>query len=209
MLADRTTDAELVARVLKAAGVDCDITCAESVSECRNRLLVSPPNLVLADCLLLPGVKGGPAFDVGQARYSDVPLIVVTGASGDGASVEALCGGASGSVQNDRLEGLPAAVLRALRRAGQQEAGDAAERNLCESQIRYRGLCDVSNVGIVVIEAESGMIREENPSICNAWGGRGRNLSAIGPRGLISSKAQRGTGRALARTHDSPRERST
>jgi signal transduction histidine kinase/ActR/RegA family two-component response regulator len=90
------------------------------------------PDVVVAD-YSLPGFDGLAALQIVRQHAADTPIVVFSGALGDERAVELLKLGATDYVLKDRMDRLPAAVLRARR-----EALDAAQRRRNEASLLYR-----------------------------------------------------------------------
>src|SRR5918994_2370975 len=103
-LEDHESDRELVARTLRAEGIDCDVTEAECREEFE-RALKDPPDLILSD-YSIPGFRGDEAQVMAQLRCPDVPFVFVSGSIGEERAVERLKSGATDYVLKDRLDKL-------------------------------------------------------------------------------------------------------
>jgi signal transduction histidine kinase len=127
-LEDDATDRELVARMLRAEGLDCEVVKAE----CREdfeRALDQPPDLILSD-FSIPGFAGDEAQDIAHIRCPDVPFVFVSGSIGEERAVERLKRGATDYVLKDRLDKLAPAVRRAIREAEERRRRAEAETEL-------------------------------------------------------------------------------
>src|SRR5687767_8876682 len=128
-LEDDEADRELVARTLRAEGIDCAVVQAE----CREdfeRALDDPPDLILSD-YSIPGFSGDEAQNMARSRCPNVPFMFVSGSIGEERAVEHLKSGATDYVLKDRLDKLGTAVKRALR-----EADERRRRANAESELR-------------------------------------------------------------------------
>jgi PAS domain S-box-containing protein len=136
MLEDSETDAELIERSLKSAGLAFTAKRVETEPQFAAAIEQFAPDIVLAD-FKLPSYDGLSAVKYVHSHYPDLPVIVVTGALGDETAVELIKAGASDYVLKDRMARLATAVQRAVSVAGQaarlrkQEAAvHTAEKNL-------------------------------------------------------------------------------
>jgi PAS domain S-box-containing protein len=166
MLEDRAADAALNERELRKAGIEFTALRVETEKQFRRKLLEFRPDLILAD-FKLPAWDGHSALAVAQAQCPEVPFVFVTGTLGEETAVEMILGGASDFILKQRVDRLGGAVLRALRSADQKKELNLAERRLRDSEVRYRGLFEGANDGILIVDAESGMIVDANPFLCN------------------------------------------
>jgi signal transduction histidine kinase len=127
-LEDDEADRELVARTLRAEGIDCAVVQAE----CREdfeRALDDPPDLILSD-YSIPGFSGDEAQNMARSRCPNVPFMFVSGSIGEERAVEHLKSGATDYVLKDRLDKLGTAVKRALREADERRRRASAEADL-------------------------------------------------------------------------------
>ena len=112
ILEDNPDDAELVARRLKQAGLNCSWQRVETEADYAAQL--DPRlDLILAD-YTLPQYDALRALQHLQARQLDIPFIVTTGMQGEEAAVECMKYGAADYLLKDRLARLGPAVVHAL-----------------------------------------------------------------------------------------------
>jgi PAS domain S-box-containing protein len=120
VLEDDPYDAELVVATLRRAAPDLKFEVLDSAALFRQRLAEADFNIILAD-YNLGGWTAIEALELLRQSGKDIPLVVVTGALGDDAAVECVRQGAADYVLKDRLERLPVAVDRAVRRKAYAE----------------------------------------------------------------------------------------
>ena len=135
ILEDDPTDAELIRRELRKAGLDFTSRWVQDKDGFLQTLDGAAPALVLVD-YSVPGFDGLTALRLAKERCGDIPVIVVSGAIGEETAVEALKAGATDYVLKQRLGRLGPVALRALQEGRQakesrrvaQEAKQAAEK---------------------------------------------------------------------------------
>ncbi len=132
LLEDEPTDAELIERELRTAGLPIDPTRVQSEAEFARAIAECMPDLILAD-YKLPAFDGLAALAMAKERCPDVPFIFVTGAMGEEVAIETLVCGATDYVLKDRLSKLLPAVERAL-----AEAEGRVQRREAEEALRDR-----------------------------------------------------------------------
>jgi len=115
ILEDDPWDAELVVNALRRATPALKFEILESSALFRQRLEEADFDIILAD-YNLGGWTALDALETLRQSGKDIPLVVVTGALGDEAAVECVRQGAADYVLKDRLERVPVAVDRAVRR---------------------------------------------------------------------------------------------
>ncbi|WP_194164606.1 sensor histidine kinase [Microvirga thermotolerans] len=129
LLEDSALDAELVAEILAEAGMTHRITRVVSAQEFLQAVGQEEWDLILAD-YVLPGFDGLAALAMARERRPQTPFIFVSGALGEEIAVEALKLGATDFVVKQRLERLPATLLRALSEASERRQRQQAQAEL-------------------------------------------------------------------------------
>ncbi|WP_134500319.1 sensor histidine kinase [Microvirga pakistanensis] len=130
LLEDSALDAELVAEALSSAGLSVSVERVILEDEFARALRDDSWDLVLAD-YRLPGFDGLNALALVREHRPELPFIFVSGALGEEVAVEALKRGATDYVLKDRLDRLPATVLRAL-----AEARERSERRQAQEALQ-------------------------------------------------------------------------
>ncbi len=130
MLEDTPSDADLAERELRKAGIAFTSLRVESRDAFIRALDEFRPDIVLSD-YKLPNFDGRAALEIVRRDYSEVPVVMVTGALSDIEAVDLIHAGARDYVLKDRLARLAPAVQRAL--AAEQEA---RARRQAEEQLR-------------------------------------------------------------------------
>jgi len=113
MLEDSPTDAELVERELRKAGMTFTARRVETQEAFAHALKDFLPDIVLSD-YNLPGFGGMAALGMVRHNYPETPVIFVTGALSDKDAANLIRLGAKDYVLKDRLARLAPAVQRAL-----------------------------------------------------------------------------------------------
>ena len=135
LLEDSALDAELVMEALSSAGLSVSMERVVLEEDFSRALHGGEWDLVLAD-YLLPGFNGLNALALVRGQCPELPFVFVSGALGEEVAVEALKRGATDYVIKDRLDRLPATVLRALaearERTEKRQAQDALQKLLDE-----------------------------------------------------------------------------
>ena len=115
ILEDDPWDAELVLVTLRRATPGLQAEVLDSSELFKQRLEESEFDIIVAD-YNLGGWTALDALEILRQSGKSIPLVVVTGALGDEAAVECVRQGAADYVLKDRLERVPIAVDRAVRR---------------------------------------------------------------------------------------------
>jgi diguanylate cyclase (GGDEF)-like protein/PAS domain S-box-containing protein len=136
---DVEVDAELAARELRRAGIVCDVRRVATADQYESALKDFQPHVILSD-FSMPGFDGMEALAIARRLAPDIPFVFVSGTLGEEYAIRALKNGASDYVLKTNLVRLPAAVERALEQAKERGARQRLERDLQESERRYRKL---------------------------------------------------------------------
>ncbi len=139
MVEDVATDAELVLRELKRAGIRCEARRVETAVDYRRELEEFQPHVILSD-FTMPRFDGMEALAIASQSYPDIPFIFVSGTLGEEYAVRSLKNGATDFVLKTHLIRLPPAVERAIKEADERRVRQALEHELRESEKRYREL---------------------------------------------------------------------
>jgi PAS domain S-box-containing protein len=164
-LEDGDTDAELVERELRRAGLKFSKRRVETRDAFIEALKQFVPSVVLLD-LQLPAFDGESALAIVRREYPEIPAIMVTGAVGDEKAVGLLKAGAADYVLKDRLARLGPAVQRALFEASESRALKQAESALRESERRFATMLDKVSLVAAMLDRE-GRITYANDYLLN------------------------------------------
>jgi diguanylate cyclase (GGDEF)-like protein/PAS domain S-box-containing protein len=133
---DVATDAGLIARELKKAGIDHHMTRVETEPDFLRALETLAPDIILSD-FSMPHFDGLTALDRARAKTPDTPFIFVSGTIGEEVAIESLKRGAVDYILKTNLKRLGPAVKRALQDVEERRARLSAERQLNEARIRF------------------------------------------------------------------------
>jgi two-component sensor histidine kinase len=129
-LEDSALDAELVTEALIDADLSVSIERVVSADEFTRAVRDESWDLILAD-YLLPAFDGLNALEIAREISRATPFVFVSGALGEEVAVEALKRGATDYVLKDKLDRLPATILRAL-----AEARERGERKRAQEALQ-------------------------------------------------------------------------
>ena len=161
ILEDAPADAQLMLEELRHAGSEAVWQRVETDAEYL-ACLDPAPDLILAD-YILPQFDALRALCLMQERGLDIPFIVVTGAVSEEVAVECMKLGASDYLLKDRLARLGPAVIQALEQKKLREEKQRAEKNLRESEARFRALIENATDLILVLNPDN-TLRYVSPS---------------------------------------------
>ncbi|MGA2328666.1 MAG: PAS domain S-box protein [Bryobacteraceae bacterium] len=161
---DDSADVELSLRELRKAWFDVQGDVVQTPEELAERMRAKSYDLALVD-YRLPGWTGLDALDLLRAEGSELPVILLTGGTGEEAAVECLKRGAIEYVLKNHLERLPVAVRRALEDKSLREARRRAEEALRLSEASKRSLIEHATYGIGRASLTRDRFLEVNPAL--------------------------------------------
>jgi len=128
-LEDNLQDQELVAAMLSAAEIECEITNADDNKSFKDALERIEADLIISD-FTMPGYTGVRALQLAQQMCESVPFIFFSGTIGEDAAIQSLKNGATDYVLKQNPDRLVTAVRRALVEADERAARKHAEEEL-------------------------------------------------------------------------------
>jgi hypothetical protein len=161
-LEDDPRNAELVRDKLQQARLACELRVASDRAEYEAALAQTRFDLILSD-YRLPNYDGMAALALARAQQPDVPFILISGTLGEEAAVDCVLRGATDYLLKQRLDRLVLAVLRALAEAEEHRKRREAEESMRASEAQYRRLFEAAQDGILILDAETGMVVDVNP----------------------------------------------
>ncbi len=151
---DSEDDAILLLRELRRGGYEPVFERVETPSAMENALAKHAWDVVISD-YVMPCFSGPEALKLLQQSGYDIPFIIVSGKIGEDVAVEAMKAGAHDYIIKGNLARLIPAIERELREAAVRRERKAAEKELKESEERFRAIFDNASDGILVAESES------------------------------------------------------
>lgn len=133
ILEDEPTDAELMERELRKAGIDFVSRRVDTKDAFIQALEEFRPDVVLAD-YKRPNFGGLTALKIVRRTHPEVPVIIVTGMLGEELAIELLKAGAKDYVLKDNLARLAPAVQRAFSEEQGIRTRKAAEKAVREAE---------------------------------------------------------------------------
>ncbi len=146
LVEDSPIDAKLILHELRHTARPITHERVEDAAAMRAALAKGGWHLIISDWSL-PRFSALAALDVQKSMASDLPFIIVSGALGEAAAVDAMRAGAHDYVLKDNLVRLVPAVERELR-----DAGERHERRVQEA--RFRALIEKSQDGVALADTD-------------------------------------------------------
>jgi diguanylate cyclase (GGDEF)-like protein len=139
LVEDNAADAEIIARHLARARIDCAIHRVQTETDLVSALIARSFDLIISD-FSLPGFDGLRALEIAITRAPHVPFIFVSGTIGEERAIEAVRRGATDYVLKTNLARLSSAVERALREAAIKAEQRHSEAMRREQEVRLQRL---------------------------------------------------------------------
>jgi diguanylate cyclase (GGDEF)-like protein/PAS domain S-box-containing protein len=168
LVEDSVEDAEILLREMRIKGLNVEARRVQTSPAFEEALADFNPDLILSD-YSLPGFDGPEALQITQLRRPDTPFIFVSGTIGEERAIRALKHGAADYVLKDNRARLAPAIERALRDAQDRDARRWAQRELQQSEERFRFAMQFSSVGMALV-APDGRWLAANPVLCEIVG---------------------------------------
>jgi two-component system sensor histidine kinase UhpB len=144
---DSREDHVLVRFALQRQLMPCSLTLVDSFDGIRQALRQEAFDIVLAD-YHLPGFTGLDAWAEVQQQLPGMPFVLLSGAIGEEAAVDAVHRGVSDYLLKDRLDRLAHVIRRAMEVTTSRNAQVQAAAELAESRLRLAALAEHLQVSI-------------------------------------------------------------
>lgn len=152
ILEDVAADVTLIHHELRTGGIPFTSRRVETREDFLQEVEENPPDVILSDHGL-PGFDGFSALAIARERTPNTPFIFVTGTMGEEVAIDSLRSGATDYVLKNRMSNLVPAVQRALRLSEERKKRIKAEKELRESEERFRLLVDgVKDYAIFMVD---------------------------------------------------------
>ncbi|PJI96012.1 signal transduction histidine kinase [Acidovorax sp. 69] len=156
-LEDSLADHELAARTLKRAGLNCRLRQVDTLPEFQQLTSSESFDIILAD-YRLPGFTALDAWSHVAQKPQHPPFILLSGAIGEAAAVDAMRLGVADYLLKDNIQRLPHVIARALE---VHEARQAREQAVSELATSQRRLAELTEHLQTSIEQERASIARE------------------------------------------------
>ncbi|QCB46836.1 response regulator [Hydrogenophaga sp. PAMC20947] len=140
-LEDSRVDHTLVKFALQRSGMHHELTLVDTMPEFQRELASGQYDVVVAD-YHLPGFSGLDAWEHVKASGTDIPFVILSGAIGEAAAVEAMYRGVSDYLLKDSMPRLSHVIERALVLGQTRRAKTRSDAKLAESRQRLAELAE-------------------------------------------------------------------
>lgn len=165
---DSPHDALLIEKVLRRQGLLGPWQVVETREELAGALRSSPWDVVLTDHAL-PDFNSLDVVDMVAKEAPGTPVVLVSGAIGEVAVMQAAQAGVHEFVPKDRLDALPHAIDAARAAFADRKRAEQAIRALYESERRAKAFVEHLPVGLVLGDTK-GVAIDVNPELCRMLG---------------------------------------
>jgi DNA-binding NtrC family response regulator len=159
LIEDNPDDATLMELALTRGGYTPSIVRVDSAVAMSDALDREPWDLIVSD-YNMPSFDAPAALSLLQAHDLDIPFIIVSGTVGEHAAVTSMKAGAHDYLNKNNLKRLGPAVGRELTEARRRAEHRAAQKELRESQARFRAAMHalVARVSADTVEIERRLV---------------------------------------------------
>ncbi len=207
---DIPTDVELALHEIRKGGIQFDYRVVDTEEGFRKEITDFTPDLIISD-YAMPAFDGMSALLITRSLSRFIPFIMLTGSMNEETAVKCMKAGANDYVIKEQIKRLPFAVMEALEKLQARIEREKIEKQLRESEEKYRNLIDSATDAIVTINekgeivswnkgAEVMFLHHEQEVI-------GRNVEFIVPEtyrnqhaGFVSQAVQSGSMKLRGRT---------
>jgi len=176
-LEDSRVDHALVKFALQRSQMACEITLVDTMDDLRIQLEKSPFDILLAD-YHLPGFTGLDAWELARELRPELPFVVLSGAIGEVAAVEAMHRGVSDYLLKDSMHRLAHVIERAIEISETRRAKAFADAELADSRQRLAELAEHLQASIE--QERSDIAREIHDDIGGALTAVKLDLALVG-----------------------------
>jgi PAS domain S-box-containing protein len=166
---DAKSDVFLLLEALRQGGFEVTHEVVATQAGMRGALHHGQWDLIISD-YALPQFSGPAALALNLELKPDVPFIIVSGEIDINIAVTLMQAGARDYVQKKELVRLVPVIHRVLLDRGVRNDKLLADQALLASEAQYRRLFESAQDGILIVDAETGQIRDVNPFLLDLLG---------------------------------------
>jgi diguanylate cyclase (GGDEF)-like protein/PAS domain S-box-containing protein len=183
LVEDSPDDVVLALRALRRGGFEPAHRCVQTAAELKSALAEESWDAIISD-YAMPGFTGSDALAIFRATGLDIPFILVSGTMGETTAVEAMKAGASDYIMKQSLARLGPALERELKEAQNRAAHRLSQRELIESEARFRSLTLLSSDWYWEQDAEFRFTKTSDKFVDSANSLLSASGEALGPKNL-------------------------
>lgn len=150
LVEDLSSDVELAIEEIKREKINFNYRVVDKEDKFRQELAEFCPDIVISD-YSMPAFDGMSALKITRSLYRNMPFIVLTGSMNEETAVACMKAGANDYVIKEQITRLPFAVLEAIAKRKIIVEKERVQRELLESEVKYRSLIENSNDAIYLL----------------------------------------------------------
>lgn len=193
-LEDSRVDHALVKFALQRSQLPCELTLVDTLDDFQRELEARVHDIVVAD-YHLPGFNGLDAWEIVRGSGISIPFVILSGAIGEAAAVDAMHRGVDDYLLKDNMQRLAHVIERALDVAETRRAKAQADADLAESRQRLAELAEHLQTSIEQERAD--IAREIHDDIGGSLAAVKLDLAWIGRRPALEPDMRQHVGSAL------------
>ena len=153
ILEDVPTDAEIVERRLREAGIEFTSRRVDTREDFLKQLKDFSPDIILSD-YSMPQFSGLEALELVKERFPHIPLVIVTGSMNEETAVECMIRGAVDYLIKENLSRLGLAVTRTLESRRIREEKEQAKASIIRSARQWQTSFDAISDTVCLLDLQ-------------------------------------------------------
>ncbi|MDZ7739522.1 MAG: PAS domain S-box protein [Bacteroidales bacterium] len=166
---DLQTDVELAQREIRKGDIAFSHKVVDTEEGFRKALKEFNPDIIISD-YSMPSFDGMAALQITRSVDSNIPFIVLTGSMNEETAVACMKAGANDYVIKEHINRLPYAVLEALENSRARIEREKIEKELQESEAKFRNIFENHAAIKLIIDPDNGNIVEANRAAAAFYG---------------------------------------
>jgi PAS domain S-box-containing protein len=166
---DSSDDASLLLHTLRTKGYEVTFNVVNTPSGMCSELETHKWDIIISDHKT-PGFNAQAALKLAKELRPDLPFIIVSDEIDLDLAVSLMQGGAKDYILKHEIKRLVPVIERELHEVEVKRERQAANAMVQESETRYRRLFEAAQDGILILDADTGMVIDVNPFLINMLG---------------------------------------
>ncbi|MEX0985918.1 MAG: response regulator [Bacteroidales bacterium] len=158
---DLPADLELAQREIKKENIAYEYVVVDDEAGFREKLTEFNPDIIISD-YSMPTFDGMKALTITRSYSTTLPFIILTGSMNEETAVECMKAGANDYVIKEHINRLPFSIIEAIENSHIRREMEKIERELRESEDKFRSLFENHAAIKLIIEPETGNIAQAN-----------------------------------------------
>ena len=150
---DSPADAKLLLYALRDGGIEPAYELVDTAEGMQAALDRGTWDVVLSD-FRMPTFSALAALEIARGKDPDLPFIIISGTIGEETAVGAMRAGANDYFMKGHLVRLVPAIERELKDSAERRARRQTEKDLRDSERKYRSIIETTDTGYVILDKE-------------------------------------------------------